>query len=98
MNTLNAIVANTALLLLGYLDKDSKLYFPKFDKKLRVAPPYTFKGVHMCVLAHAGEYTVVFFKTTYIHYKLRKTNSIMVIKPKRENKTNTYKEKSKPHF
>lgn len=47
----------------------------------------------MCILAHAGEYTVGFFKTTYIHYKLRKTNSIMVIKPKRENKTNIQREK-----
>lgn len=30
MNTLNApVVANIALLILGYLNKDSKLYFPK---------------------------------------------------------------------
>lgn len=63
MNTLNApTVANTALLLLGYLDKDSKLYFPEFgDESLGWFPPHTFKGVSMCVLAHAGGYTVIFF-------------------------------------
>lgn len=64
MNTLNApIVANTALLLLGYLDKDSKLSFPEFgDESLEWLSPYTFRGVFKCVLAHAGGYTVIFFK------------------------------------
>lgn len=51
MNTLNApIVANTALLLLGYLDMDSKLYCPEFgDESLGWLPPYTFKGVCLYV-------------------------------------------------
>lgn len=62
MNTLNApIVANTALLLLGYQDKDSKLHFPAFaDESLGWLPPYTFRGVFKCVLAHAGGCTVIF--------------------------------------
>lgn len=96
MNTLNTpIAANTALLLLGYLNKGSKLYFPKFgDESLGWLPPYTFKGVYMRVLAHAGGYTVIFFKATDIHYKLRKTNSIMVVKPKEKTKRTHTKRKA----
>lgn len=53
VNILNIpVAANTVLLLLGYPDNNSKLYFPKFgDESLGWLPPYTFKGVcwHMQV-------------------------------------------------
>lgn len=52
MNTLNAIVANTALLLLGYLDKDSKLYFPKFGDESLGWLPHTPLKVFICVYWH----------------------------------------------
>lgn len=56
-------VANIALLILGYLNKDLKLYFLKFgDESLGWFPLHIFKGVYMCVLTHACEYTVGFFK------------------------------------
>lgn len=57
MNTLNApVVTNIALLILGYLNKDSKLYFPKFgDETLGCFPHTPLKVfVRVCWHMHMG--------------------------------------------
>lgn len=55
--------ANIALLILGYLNEDFKLYFLKFgDESLGWFPLHIFKGVYICVLTHPHEYTEGFFK------------------------------------
>lgn len=89
MNTLNApTVTNIALLILGYLNKDSKLYFPKFGDESLGWFPHTPLKVFLCVCAGTCTwvYCGVFLNYRYILYKLKKT-------PNHSNKTQKRKTK-----
>lgn len=91
MNALNApITTNIALLILGYLNKDSKLYFSKVgDKGLGWFPLTPLKVfVWVCWHMHVGRLWV-FLNYIYILYKLKKKKKL-VIKPKRGKAKQAY--------